>query len=635
MRLFTSTPSSSPLLVPAFNLLLQLAQLIHPTLAKDVIVNWDITYTQANPTDLQERRVIGVNGQWPPPPINVDFGDTLIVNMKNSLDVPTSLHSHGLFQNGTVQYDGPAFVTQCPVPPGESFQYRIPIQQHGTYWIHGHNLGHYVDGLRAPLILHATKEAYKYDYDLTLGLSDWYHDEHPVLLKQFLSIYNPGGAEPIPDAALINHKKDGDEVFTFVPGKTYRIRLICMTALATFRFWIDGHDFQVIEVDGVDTQPLTVGSLKIAAAQRYSVLVKAREASNATNVRYLLHADMDLDMFDNPPASLNPRVTAQIVYSNSSSAAPLNLTQALEIPLSPESLAQTAPTLTVDTLFDPPGGVEATLQDTDLVPLFPQAPFESVVMQSHTLKVTFELMNDGTNRGLFNKIAFKHPLVPPLFSAISLDASTVETPEAYGRYTHPLVIPSTTQNTTTTTLIPVVEIILINDDPGNHPFHLHGHTFQILHKSTEPYDPSVPLPTFPENPVRRDTVVVPSQGFAVLRFTADNPGIWLFHCHIEWHLEAGLSLLFFERPLELPQRQTGLDPTFTQHCEKLGIPTRGNAVGKMGLDLGGYENGVDPLVDGFEAKGVWALVGCIVSAVLGLGVVGWFGWPEKGDVKEE
>jgi iron transport multicopper oxidase len=64
--------------------------------------------------------------------------------------------------------------------------------------IHALKQGQYVDGLRAPLVLHRQEEAYAYDDEFTIVLGDWYHDEHSVLLKQFISIANPGGAEPVP-----------------------------------------------------------------------------------------------------------------------------------------------------------------------------------------------------------------------------------------------------------------------------------------------------------------------------------------------------------------------------------------------------------------------------------------------------
>lgn len=104
------------------------------------------------------------------------------------------------------------------IPPGGRFDYVVPINssgQWGTYWVHAHasvcsyiaNMynavnfplqGQYVDGLRAPVVIHPTKEVHTYDEEFTIVLGDWYHDEHAVLLEQFINIANPGGAEPVP-----------------------------------------------------------------------------------------------------------------------------------------------------------------------------------------------------------------------------------------------------------------------------------------------------------------------------------------------------------------------------------------------------------------------------------------------------
>jgi iron transport multicopper oxidase len=101
------------------------------------------------------------------------------------------------------------------------------------------------------------------------------------------------------DSGLINN--NANTTFNFVPGKTYRLRLINMSALAMFFFSIDNHTMDVIEVEGIDTQRETVSNIFLAAAQRYSVLVTAK---NDTSFNYMMHADMNPDMFDTVPDDL-------------------------------------------------------------------------------------------------------------------------------------------------------------------------------------------------------------------------------------------------------------------------------------------------------------------------------------------
>ena len=104
------------------------------------------------------------------------------------------------------------------IPPGAPFEYTVPVEkfnQWGTYWIHSHSLvrvqlltaafahaasiqGQYVDGLRSPIVVHPPVEHYQYDEEFTVVVGDWYHTEHAVLMTQFISVANPGGAEPVP-----------------------------------------------------------------------------------------------------------------------------------------------------------------------------------------------------------------------------------------------------------------------------------------------------------------------------------------------------------------------------------------------------------------------------------------------------
>lgn len=89
--------------------------------------------------------------QRSPPILEANQGDVHLIHAHNGLgDVPTALHAHGMMFNGTNHFDGAMGVTQCGIPPGETLDYSIDTSlNHGTYWIHGHHNGQYVDGLRA------------------------------------------------------------------------------------------------------------------------------------------------------------------------------------------------------------------------------------------------------------------------------------------------------------------------------------------------------------------------------------------------------------------------------------------------------------------------------------------------------
>jgi iron transport multicopper oxidase len=133
----------------------------------------------------------------------------------------------------------------------------------------------------------------------------------------------------------------------------------------------------------------------------------------------------------------------------------------------------------------------------------------------------------------------------------------------------------------------IVDIIVNNRDPAVHPFHLHGHHFQVLARGpsgagdwpTPDSNKSHELAVLNAIPPKRDTISVMANSFAVLRFRADNPGVYLFHCHIEWHVEMGLTATIIEAPERL--RDLPIPEDHKRLCEAAGIPTVGNAGGSM------------------------------------------------------
>ncbi|KZP14642.1 multicopper oxidase [Athelia psychrophila] len=592
-----------------FRKLAAVAALVAPALAGVQEIWWNLTYVEdVNPDGLFSRRAIGVNGTWPPPPIDISSNDSLVVHAINSLDQPATLHHHGMFFNSTSWMDGAMGVSQCGIPPGQAFDYVVPINssgQWGSYWVHAHSNGQYVDGLRSPVAIHPPKEQYTYDEEFTVVLGDWYHQEHSVLINEFVNIANPGGAEPVPDAALIYFAQNGqylgpiagtsptgattatgfneNSTLPFVPGKTYRLRIVNTSAFSAFYFWIEGHGMTLIEVDGTDIQESPIDVLSITVAQRYSVLVTAR---NDTANNWAIHANMDTTMFDTVPDALIYNVTSSITYNDS------------------------APIYGVD-------GTTLEYLDVDDLALVPVEVIAQYPPPTRTIELEFEFdtMDDGTNHALFNGVTYNSPLVPAVFSALTLGANaTLES--AYGPQS--FVVDH----------LDVIDIIIKNADAGKHPFHLHGHKPMLVGRSANytSDDPSVNTPTLEgqANPMRRDTVQIASGSSATMRLVADNPGVWFLHCHIEWHLEVGLAIQLIEAPLLAQQRNT-MPQALNDQCLALGLPISGNAAGHAdptnlaGLPLGPYLQ-----IIGWRPKGIWAMTGCVLTAVLGMLTVLWY-----------
>lgn len=108
-----------------------IAGLAHVTCVSSAVYNWDVTWVNRNPDGLYERPVIGINNQWPVPVIRATVGEQITVSLTNQLgNETTSVHFHGLFQNGTNSMDGPTGVTQCPIAPGETFTQTFTVVPH-------------------------------------------------------------------------------------------------------------------------------------------------------------------------------------------------------------------------------------------------------------------------------------------------------------------------------------------------------------------------------------------------------------------------------------------------------------------------------------------------------------------------
>ena len=98
------------------------------TRAATVTYDFTVSWVTANPDGMQPRPVMGINGQWPIPQITANVGDRVIVKVHNQLgNATTSLHFHGLYQNGTTEMDGAPAATQCAISIGDSFTYDFTV----------------------------------------------------------------------------------------------------------------------------------------------------------------------------------------------------------------------------------------------------------------------------------------------------------------------------------------------------------------------------------------------------------------------------------------------------------------------------------------------------------------------------
>ncbi|KAI9741301.1 MAG: hypothetical protein M1834_003018 [Cirrosporium novae-zelandiae] len=529
-----------------FSFILSLSCLGATASAKTIVNNWDIGWTRASPLHV-ERSVIGINGQWPNPPIEVDLGDRLVIHITNSLgNQSTGIHWHGIHQDGTNYMDGTTGATQCPIPPGGNYTYDFVINQPGSYWYHSHNMGQYPDGLRGTLIVHDPNAPYlnQIDGEFTVTLSDWYNEEMAPLIHTYESRLNENsnnGLEPIPAGGLINDAQNS--TICVEPNKTYLVRVINIASFLGHAFYFHDHWFTVVALDGVYIEETYIGeskNLRIAPGQRVDVLITTK---NNTDQNYPILAILDINMFT-PPEGYQPNITAYLVYNE-------------EKPL-PDQVS----------LYEFDFWDDSTATPIDHQPLLD--PPDHVF----TLNTSFESIND-IQRAVINNETYLAQSVPTLYTAITVGDEYASNPTVYGQV-NPHVVKYGE----------IVEIILNNMHYNLHPWHLHGHQFQVYERALSHVGPfNGTSGNVSSIPARRDTVMLNENSYARLRFQATNPGIYLFHCHVEWHVVSGLTATFILAPELLSN--VSIPKDHIAACEAYGMGYSGNAAGNEGTNMTG------------------------------------------------
>ncbi|KAI8874595.1 multicopper oxidase, partial [Backusella circina FSU 941] len=382
------------------------------------------------------------------------------------------------------------------------------------------------------------------------------------------------------ESGLIND--DANTTFSFEPNKTYRLRILNIGGIATFNVYIDGHEMEVIEQDGVLTKPTHVKGVYLAAGQRLSVLVHSKPT---TDTNYRFHANMNPAMFDYVPDDLELKIQAPIYYNRSH-----------------EHFGEIEDPKTKEGYSDA------------VIPSY--AKMETLSPQRQiNLTITFELNTDGLSHGSINNVPYLTPFVPTLHTLLTV-GDLANNPKVYGPQTNVYLLEKDQ----------VVELVINNIDDGPHPFHLHGHYFQVIGRGSGVFHKDARITPEPKYPTVRDTIVTTPNGYVVLRFKADNPGAWIFHCHLDWHLPAGLAVIFIDAVEEA--RQQTLPQAYIDLCHNLGLPGTGNAAGKEGLDLEGAPDGVRPIKETF-------VLGCIIATLVGLSTLIWHVWVDPGTSEDE
>jgi iron transport multicopper oxidase len=457
------------------------------------------------------RSTITANGTYPGPPILATKGQTLRVKVNNKLTDSTmrrstSIDFDGIFVSTDDAYDeGTPFVTACPIAPGASYTYELPLgTQTGTFWYHSQLSVQYVDGLRGPLIVYDPLDPLRHLYDVDdvstiIQVGDWWQTSTLPLL----SGYEATGVVPVSDSGTVNGagRFNGGPAVPFavvnvVAGKRYRFRIINQSARNVFTMSVDQHPLTIIEADGVATQPHTVDVIEMLAGQRYSVVLTA----NQPRANYWLNAPFVGGVPARNPHQNSTFSRAILRYQGAPNAEP-----------------------TTPMTSGPATGV--ALVEADLRPLVNIPPPPADVNITLDLVVTA-----GKAIWNVNNISYLPPSVPTLNKVLA----GATTPASFDPTENTFILPA---HKTIQIIFPPT-----NDDDA-HPFHLHGNNFWVVKSMTSNNTNTV-------NPIRRDVAGVGGSG-TTIRFRTDNFGPWMFHCHIFWHLQAGLATVMLSDPADI------------------------------------------------------------------------------------
>lgn len=518
------------------------------------------------------RNMTVINGQFPGPMVECNSGDTIKVTVKNSGKKPTAIHFHGLLFKNANYYDGATSINQCEIPVNYTYTYEFKIDENqwGTYWYHSHYSTQYADGVLGPVVIHSQKEhdliGDQYDEEVVVLMQDHYHDTADSYLEEYLAPENEND-EPTPDNGLIqgsnvfDYKEDfprpydedlsAHHMFKFKPDKTYRVRLINCGIFADMDFTIDQHPLTVIEADGTNVKPVTVETINIAVAQRYSVLITTN-ATTANNL-FWMQAKINEYCFGHMNPVLNTAIRAIVAYGDDTkSESNVSVFNSMK-----HHLTNLIKATSVEyQYYKDPKCVE--FDEKLLHPLIPD-PAPENYNQHYRTDVSFMIGGHELDRGYFNLTSYKPLNTATLYEQIQNTDESLTTTGLTIPWADQFIINVNEKGS-------VIDLLVNNLDDGAHPFHLHGYKFWILRATSgnfkfKYYNEIDAKKEY----IKRDTINIPGYGYALIRFVADNPGVWPFHCHIGWHMEAGLLMQFNVLPQEY--KKWDFPPQWKEICE--------------------------------------------------------------------
>jgi len=503
---------------------------------------------------------VTINGTLPAPLIRLREGQNVRLHVENRLEEDSSIHWHGFIL--PFHMDGVPGISFPGILPGQTFTYEFPVVQNGTYWYHSHSglqeqIGHY-----GPIVIDpAESDPVAYDREHVIVLSDWtFLHPHAVIgkLKQQGGYFNRqrqtlagliGGEHALARAMplserlmwgemrmdptdiadvtgstytyLINgHGPDENWTGLFRPGERVRLRFINASAMSIFNVRIPGLPMTIVQADGQNVQPVETDEFQISVAETYDAIVTPAE-----DRAYTLVAE-SIDRSGLGRATLAPR---------------LGMTAPVP-PLRPKPVLGMKDMGMMDhaAMGHGSSGMDHDMRDKSNVPPDVKVGVGVDMIAPDPVDRTGDRplgLEDAPHRVLtYHQLSPLTPFADRRPPTRSVDIHLTGNMERFmwsfdGRKLNEGAEPIRFARNER------VRVNLINNSMMNHPIHLHGHFFEVV----------TGMPG--GNPVKHTVNVMPG-GKASFDLTADAPGDWAFHCHLLYHMHAGMMNVVKVRPMD-------------------------------------------------------------------------------------
>jgi CopA family copper-resistance protein len=520
---------------------------------------------------------ITINGVLPAPLIRLREGQNVRLHVENDLDGDTSIHWHGLIL--PFHMDGVPGISFPGILPRQTFTYEFPVKQNGTYWYHSHSglqeqMGHY-----GPLVIDpAGSDPVAYDREHVIVLSDWtFMHPHRVIgkLKQEGGYFNRQRQALIGDKGenemsqsdrlmwgrmrmdptdiadvtgstytyLINgHGPAENWTGLFRPGERVRLRFINASAMSIFNIRIPGLPMTVVQADGQHVRPVDTDEFQISVAETYDVVVSpgdqaytlvAESIDRSGMARATLAPRLGL-VAPVPPLRPRPTLTMRDMGMGGMGHSAIGHGGAgVAAPCAPEHAAMGHCT-------PGGGGMNHKMRDLSLLPpTVKRGPGIDMVAAMPVDRTGDRPLGleDVPHRVLtYHQLAPLTPFPDKRAPTRQVDIHLTGNMERFmwsldGRKLNEGAEPIRFERNER------VRVNLINNSMMNHPIHLHGHFFEVV--TGQPHG----------NPVKHTVNVMPG-GKASFDLTADAPGDWAFHCHLLYHMHAGMMNVVKVRPMD-------------------------------------------------------------------------------------